>query len=73
MQHKIIEGRQVIGSLGRILNGRNISMGMKRGLRNSIVLPTLMDALKTWIWNRSHHSRINAVKMSYLRGACHDK
>lgn len=41
---------------------------MKRGLRNIMVLPTLMYALETW--NRSKLSRINAVEASHLRGAC---
>ena len=35
------ERQCVIGSLARIMRGRNISMEVKRRLRNSIVLKTL--------------------------------
>lgn len=43
-----MEGQcRVIGTPGRIVKGRNITMEVKRGLRNSIVLPTLMYTLET--------------------------
>ncbi|MCP5003018.1 MAG: hypothetical protein GY941_03575 [Planctomycetes bacterium] len=69
-RERAVKGRQVIGSLGRIMKGRNVSMEVKRGLRNSIVLPTLTYASETWTWNSAQQSRIGAVEMSYLRGAC---
>ena len=70
IRERAVKGRQVIGSLGRIMKGRNVSMDVKRGLRNSIVLPTLTYASETWTWNGGQRSRIQAVEMSYLRGAC---
>jgi len=36
-----VKGRQVIGTLERIMNGRNVSIEAKRGIRSSIILPTL--------------------------------
>ena len=36
-----IKGRYVIGLFARIIRGRNVSMEVKKGLRNSILLPTL--------------------------------
>ncbi len=45
-------------------------MGVKRGPRNSILLPTLTYGSETWPWNRAQQSRVRAVEMSYLRGAC---
>ncbi len=41
-----------------------------RGLRNRILLPTLTYGSKNWIWNEAQRSRVRAVEMSYLRGAC---
>ncbi|KAK3893161.1 hypothetical protein Pcinc_003002 [Petrolisthes cinctipes] len=70
IRERAVKGRQVIGSLGRIMKGRSVSMEVKRGLRNSIILPTLTYASETWTWNRVHQSRIGAVEMSYLKGAC---
>ncbi len=43
-------------------------MDVKKGLRNSILLPTLPT--KNWTWNGAQQSRVLAVEMSYLRGAC---
>ena len=44
MEGKIrdVKGRCVIGSLARVMRGSTVSMKIKRGLRNSILLPTLI-------------------------------
>ncbi len=65
-----MKGRSIIGSLARVMRGRNVSMEVKRGLRNSLLLPTLTYGSETWTWNRAQQSRVCAVEMSYLRGAC---
>ncbi len=55
----------------QVMEGRRIvSMDVKRGLRNSILLPTLTYGSKNWTWNKVHQSRVLAVEMSYLRGVC---
>ncbi len=36
-----MKGRSVVGSLAGVMKGRNVSMDVKRGLRNSILLSTL--------------------------------
>ena len=56
-----MEGRYVTGSLANIMRGRNVSMEVKRGLRNSILLPTLTYESETWTWNRAQQSRVCAV------------
>ncbi len=45
-------------------------MEVKRDLRNTVVVPTLTYASETWTWKESQRSRVQAVDMSYLRGAC---
>ncbi len=45
-------------------------MDVKRGLRNSILLPTLTYGSENWTWNGAQQSRVRAVEMSYMRGAC---
>ncbi len=50
--------------------GRNMSMEVKRGLRNSILLPTLTYGSENWTCNWAQQSRVRAVELSYLRGAC---
>ncbi len=70
IRERTVKGRQVMGALERIMKGKNVSMAVQRGIRNSVVLPTLSYASKTWTWNAAQQSRIRAVEMSYLRGAC---
>ncbi len=60
----------MVGSLGRIMNGRSVSMEVKRDLRNTVIVPTLTYASKIWTWNESQRSRVQAVEICYLRSAC---
>ncbi len=39
-RERVMKGRSVVGSLTWVMKGRNVSMDVKRGLRNSILLPT---------------------------------
>ncbi len=45
-------------------------MEIKKELHDSIIMLTLMYASETWKWNEYQRSRIQAKKMSYLRGVC---
>ncbi len=65
-----MKGRSVGASLAGVMNGRNVSMDIKRGLRNSIFLSTLTYRSENWAWNGAQQSSVRAVEMSYLRGAC---
>ena len=55
---KSSERQCVIGSLARIMRGRNVFVEVKRGLRNSILLPTLRYGSETGTWNRAQQSRV---------------
>ncbi len=41
IRERVMKGRSVVGSLAGVMKGRNVSMDVKRDLRNSILLPTL--------------------------------
>ncbi len=70
VRERAVKDLSVTGSLARVMKGRSVSMEVKRGLRNSILLPTLTYGSETWTWNRAQQSRVRAVEMSCLRGAC---
>ncbi len=70
IRERTVKSGQVIGALERVMKGRNGNMGVKKGIRNCVILPTLSYASKTWTWNAAEQSRIRAVEMSYMRGAC---
>ena len=52
------------------MRGRNVSMEIKKGIRNSILLPTLMYGWETWTWNKAQQSKVHALVINYLRGEC---
>ncbi len=70
VRERAVKGRSVIESLARVMKRRSVSMELKRGLRNGILLPTLICGSEMWMWNTAQQSRVNAVEMSYMRGAC---
>ncbi len=70
IREPVMKGKSVVGSLSGVMEGRNVSMDVKRGLRNSILLPTLTYGSENWTWNGVQRSRVCEVEMSYLRGVC---
>ncbi len=62
VRERELKGRQIVGAL--VSYERNISMEVK-GIRNSIILPTLSYASDMWTWNAAQQSKIHAVEMSY--------
>ncbi len=62
--------RKVAGSLGCMMKRRTVSMEVKKGLLDGIIIQTITDASGTWVWNERQRSVIQAVEMSYLRSAC---
>ncbi len=50
-----LQERKVAGSFGH-MNGRNVRMKVKKDLRNTVIVPTLTYASKTWAWNENQRS-----------------
>ncbi len=50
MRERTVKGRQVMGALERVMKGRNVrvSMVVKKGIRNSVILLKLSYASETW-------------------------
>ncbi len=48
IRERTVKGRQVMGALERVMKGRNVSMVVTWGIRNSVILPTLPYASETW-------------------------
>ncbi len=65
-RERAVQGRKVVGSLGCMMKGRTVSMEVKEGLRDGIIVLTITYASETWVWNERQRSRIQAVEMSYL-------
>ncbi len=61
---------QELPSVGRLASCRLLCSYVLMFLRNSVILPTLSYTSETWTWNAAQQSRIRAVEMSYMWGAC---
>ncbi len=70
IRERAIQGRKVIRSLGQVMKERTVSREVKKALRDSIIVSTVVYASETWVRNQSQRSKIQAVEMSYLRGGC---
>ncbi len=68
IRERTVKGRQVMRVLERVMKGRNVSIAVKKGIRNCVILPTLSYASETWTWNAAQQLHIRAVEMSYLWG-----
>ncbi len=44
IRERTVKGRQVMGGLERVMKGRNVSREVKKGIRNSVILPTVSYA-----------------------------
>ncbi len=70
IRERTVKDRQVMGAMERLMKGRNVSMAVKKGIRNSVTFQTLWYASETWTVNATQQSRIQAVEMCYMQGAC---
>ncbi len=61
IRERTVKGRQVMGALERVMKGRSVSMVVKKGIGDSVILSTLSYASKTWTWNAAQQSQIRAV------------
>ncbi len=59
-----------MGSLAVVMRGRKVSLDVKRGLKNSILLRTLTYGSENRTWTGAHPLGVRALDMSYPRGAC---
>ncbi len=57
-KERALHERKVVGSLGHTMNGRSVSMEVKRDLRNTVIVPTLTYTSETWARNESQRSRV---------------
>ncbi len=67
IRERAIQGRKVTGSLMR---ERTASKEVNKALSDSITVPTVAYASETWVWNGCQRSKIQAVGMTYFKGAC---
>ncbi len=68
IRKRATQGRKVIGSLGCLMREGTVSKEVKKALRDSVTVPKEAYASEAWMWNKCQRSKIQVIKMSYLRG-----
>ncbi len=56
IRERTVKGRQVVGALERVMKGRIVSMEVKRGIRNYVIILTLSYTSETWTRNAAEQS-----------------
>ncbi len=60
------------GGILRVYDERDSEHGSNKVkvLWDSIIVPIVAHGSEAWMWSKNQRSRVQAVEMSYLRGAC---
>ncbi len=69
-RERALQGRKVVGSLGHMTRGREVSMEVKEVLQDTIIVLIVIYATETWMWNKCQRSKIQTVEMNYLKDGC---
>jgi hypothetical protein len=62
-ERRVNAGNIVNGALHAFVSSRVVSKMAQLAVHNGVLLPTLMYGSESWVWQKIHTSRINAVKM----------
>ena len=60
-------GRKVVGAIRFMVNVKGLQLKCVRVLYEAMLMPVLLDSIKTVIWRGKERSRIRAVEMDNLR------
>ena len=55
------------GALHSVVSRQDISKNARLAIHNGVLVPTLMYGSESWVWQKRHESRVNAVEMRSLR------
>ncbi|KAI5642761.1 hypothetical protein NE865_05287 [Phthorimaea operculella] len=64
IERRVNAGNMVNGALHAFMNSQKVS---NKAVHRGVLVPTLMYGSESWVWQKKHESRINAVEMRALR------
>ena len=67
VKHRVNEGCKALGALKKVMNGRSVSMGVKRSLYQSVVMPTVLYGAETWGTRVAERRKVDVFEMKCLR------
>ena len=67
VQHRVIEASRAMGGMNKIFKNREVDMRTKRGLYESIIVPTALYGAETWGLKVEDKKRLDVMEMKCLR------
>ena len=67
IERRVNAGNVVNGALHTFMNSQKVSKKARLAVHRGVLVPTLMYGSESWVWQKKHESRINAVEMRALR------
>ena len=70
VQCRVVEANKAMGGMKKIFKNREVGMGTKRGLYESIIVPTALYGAETWGLRADDKRRLDVLEMKCLRSMC---
>lgn len=70
IKRRVNAGRRVLGCMGDVVKRECISKEAKIAVYKTVMVPTLLYGSESWVCQKRHLSKVNAVGMDYLRRVC---
>ncbi|KAI5642326.1 reverse transcriptase (RNA-dependent DNA polymerase) domain-containing protein [Phthorimaea operculella] len=67
IERRVNAGNMGNGALHAFMNSQKVSNKARLAVHRGVLVPTLMYGSESWVWQKKHESRINAVEMRALR------
>lgn len=70
IERRVNAGNRVNGALNAFMGSQKITQKARVAVHRGVLVPTLMYGSESWVWQKRHQSRVNAVEMRALRSMC---
>ena len=67
IERRVKAGNMVNDALHSFMSSRKVSQRARLAVHRGVLVSTLMYGSESWVWQKKHESRINAVEMRALR------
>jgi len=67
VKHRVNEGCKALGALRKVVNSKSMSMEAKRGLYESVIVPTVLYGAETWCLSAAERKKVDVFEMKCLR------
>ena len=67
IERRVNAGNMVNGALHTFMNSQKVSQKARLAVHRGVLVPTLIYGSESWVWQKKHKSKINAVEMRALR------